>query len=460
VSITLLLSVMFSLYTAAGSLTIFLTTYLEGRQSEDMLYSRLVYQMHGRLDDAVDELGRSVELPAREVAFYDPDLRSCSIDDVGRLPDPLVHEYQAYATLDGTMSRYAIESVGIVMRRPDAPLQNTTEAYSWEVSAHPACTFFVYSRADAATWPQLHGFCGFYNGSEGPMVLDMKAPHLEPVEQALYANPALHAGGAFLPISRSWIDPTVNTLIYVVPIICEPNKTYAIAYAEKSLKQLDDAVHYSGIAEEGNYDGALVFIVEVATGLLVASSVPDQTISADGNRTRYTDAPDSQLRAVAGLLNARAEHLGLRFYHSYQDWQLGGEDGYLIYTQRVTKPGGLDWLAVCAIPYRHILGPLKERSSTAVLVFVFVTLFGIAVACATVYCCVTRPIRAMMSRDAANKSPKRWLYWISEVQLVANGVKRHAPPKRASTGITTSSNGENLEDEVQLALEETPTHNE
>ena len=464
---------MFCTYMFGTGLIVFVTTYAEGRQSLDMLYTRLVYQMHSRMGDAIDNLASSVEMPAREVRFYDPSLNGCDVSDIGKGFEPLAQEYQAYSSLEGPMGKLGIESVGIVMRKPiehQQPSANTsTNAYSWEVSAYPGCKEFVYSHSDSANWPQMHGFCGYYNGSEGALVIDQRAPQLEPIEERMYANPQAYEAGAFLPISRSWIDSTKFTLIYAVPRICEPNKTYAISYAEKSLAQLDEAVHYSGLAEEGNFDGTMVFVVEVTTGLLVASSVPNQTTDNDGNRILYTNASDAELRYAARLLSDRAGRLGLKMYRNYQDWQLGGEDGYLLFTMRITKTGGLDWLVVCAIPYKNVLGPINERASVSAIVYIVVNLLGMLVTCLTVYCCVSRPIRAIITRGEAGKNPPSRFFWISEVQLVAGAsrIRKRKPSGKgdeeaADAGFvhiaSKRNNGtaEDLETEISVALTEAP----
>lgn len=466
VSLSVLLSTVFSLVMAALCTGIYVACYTENSSTRDVLYAQNVYQQQVRLSELMDSLTDSVIQPARSVRIYDSEFARCKLTMNGKNPGALVRIFDAHSESEGSLSRFAIESVGVVMRKPGAS-QDSTDAYSWEISLHPSCRDFVYSHSDDTNWPKMYGWCGNDSLPDrilGPLVFSIDGPKLEPLEQAIYANPMKYASGAFLPIARSWVSNKTFTIIGVVPHMCEPNVTYAISYTEKSLSQLDDLVHYSAMASEDEYDGSFVFIVEVPTARLVACSIPDQTISADGNRTLLLEAPDRGLQIVGQFLMDYSGGVGLKYYKYFMSMRTAGEDGYLVYTFRVTKNGGLDCLVVHAVPYAIVFKDLDEKASVSVVVFIVLVILGVIFICAMIHFCVSRPIAHIINRGDNKQHVSRWFYWISEVQIVQNSVNKNgAPPRRKknkeddSGGVllsstSPSSSGAALDGEIELAL--------
>ena len=408
---------------------IFAVAYsMAGEQLEAMFW-QFSWAIQEKISSKTDDIIESCILPAREIQYYDSYLQECDIPITGDYwPEALIQNFNAHTTATGPMlKRFDLESLGIIKRTSQS--QNVKTEYTWEIAQHPNCTknglAYAYVYSDKTTNLKMIGVCGMRDGNiTGPLVIETDAPRLSPVEEAIFDGVEGTAQGAFLPIEFSWINPGTFTLIYEMPYRCgNSSQVYATTYAEKSLFQIDEILRQSAEEEKGS----IYYIVEIQTNYLVASSLPNQTVSFkedQPSRVMFFDAPNLVMRESAWYLKSRAGAHGLRYFDVPNSYRYKSpHQDMIIYTHpyrsAAANANGIEWLVVMVIPAEVVYGKINSMAGVAITVFCVGSLLGVIVSLFMVRI-LTRAIHTAIVNDEGIELGDSC---IAEIRAIRDNIK-------------------------------------
>lgn len=411
---------------------VFGVAFSNGKESVDILHERLILSTQARVAGMMDEPIDSVMLIAEQLQRYDVGLSDCSVPTDGDYDaTQLIRAFAAYNGIRGRLGRFSLESIGINMmiRRG---VKGSSAQYVWEVSVHPACESYAYVWADAYTDGMMYGVCVSPNGTvTGPQIMAESTPPLVQAEQDLFSAEFGTENGSFLPIGFSVVNNRTFTLIYSRAVRCHsnPGEVYALSYAEKSLDQLGFHLKES-IKDEGpTGEGTIIYIIEARTGLLVASSVDDQTTVIDKNgrvqRVTFYDAQDPMIRETALYLKAKSGSRGMDYFAHPRVFTALLNNRTVVYTVPFKADNsvvdGIDWVIVFVVPYDSIYGKIKAMLNTSALIFVLCLLLGSIITWWTSRVC-TRSIYAAARNDPEHQTIGS--HCLEEFQILHETIKK------------------------------------
>ena len=229
---------------------------------------------------------------------------------------------------------------------------------------------------------------------------------LDAYERQLLPGGSLPAGSRLYNDISTIYPGSPYTLTLMLSYACAPAPAppYAIVFAEQSLDQVTAAL--AGLVD-GSASVSSAFIVERATGYVVAASKPGQVagpIDANGKATRVlaTSAPDGAVSGAAGLLAPFASSVS-----ADAAAVTTVESGSLWVAASSYSDANLDWVLVTVIPKTTFLQDVAQASALSIGLSIAVVVVGTALVVSFVYCCITLPLARL--RDSVVAQDRRKL---------------------------------------------------
>ena len=300
---------------------------------------------------------------ARLAALITPELRDCALENQTQAtfdPYPLL-------TLNFASEAGLLQGVGVIT----APINASTgevdasNKVSFEVTdgsiVKPACPGYLYGFTTAA--PGYESYCIADSGAVDYSQVRYSGPDygLAPEEVDLIEG---RTSADFLPVFNL---VGRQSLTYELAWRCNSvtaRQAYGISFAQTNLLLL--SAYFQSMAQDG-----VIYVVERASGLLVASNVPDQTVTIDpasGSQVRVSAANASN-KAIQEIADA------LGPLSSFSSGEYISKN-YAILAQRyeyAPADSPLGWILVVAAERDGLVQTVKRVSSRSDVVIPVVT---------------------------------------------------------------------------------------
>lgn len=381
----------------------------EARAQVLVVYDEFAREMSDNMAGAVDAIVGGMREASRLVDVFEPRLARCAAPPVNHTGEVLL---RALTALPGGFGTWL--SLGLMQRASNAALplpSNVTAKWSWQMALGFGCPEHIYAYIDEQTAPAFLGYCArltannalelspslAYNGTDWGFTT---------LERLMLFDGALNE--SFVPVKA-----LLGTLefSYRRLVRCE-GKPFALVFTSRSIGQLDAALAAQRVDNNG-----VAFVVERATGMLVAASVANQThVPGTDLRVAADNATDARIRAAADYL----EPAGVG-YAPIPRTPAIDDDIYVTVTVYQAAPG-VDWLLVVAVDSKTIKGPFANADAARAGVIVVFIVLVLATALGTFFC-VTLPVRRMLSSSRGQRS-QLWCCAFAEISAMDEALLR------------------------------------
>jgi hypothetical protein len=315
-------------------------------------------QAHTNMEQALNASLGFVRFASTSVPYIVPILPPANLS--GFDPAQLMRMFDAY---DGE-SGFSFGSFGMLMRHPAG-----AGKLSWQIAKGFGCSPYMYAYSDAAIHPQFHGHCIDANGTVDWAVRTYSGLDwgLKPQESALLAGsmPAV-----FLPIFQLLGQFTL-TYEHAIP------SAGVVGFAELDLRTFSDYIAHNVSIFSGK---GYAYVTESATGAMIASTIPNSVVYANGTRIV---ASTSAVDAIRETVDAAATSTSI--------------GRWLVTQTRHTEPG-LDWMLYVVVLDADVYGDLYYSVIVAGVISMIIVLVAVAATFVGTFAWMTRPLRAVLDK--------------------------------------------------------------
>lgn len=339
---------------------------------QTLFYNQLGQAILLGIKTSADHITSNLLVSAQSVYYSEPLISGCSMPNTGYDPERLVKLFNSLST-DPTRE---LSSIGIIRYDSGTP----DGKISWELASGFGCPEYIYGFDDPASYPAYLGYCTFTNST-----VDWARVAYNGTDWGLKAQER------YLLISNTTIGTVIHLPIFALldqlTLTVEQSVgclggVYGAVFAEQSLSQTDEAL--ATMTTSSILPGAVAFIVELSSGYLVSSSIPNQTQIPDptspGNALRVlansTPSPDIQTIYSSYLTGAQPA-----------DWWVLGEN-YI--------SEDLQWVLVVGLPATGFVQAIRGISGLAIGVGLGIIVVMLVLAVLFTVFCVARPLKQMV----------------------------------------------------------------
>lgn len=334
-------------------------------------YDVLTAQVNHEITTVANQIVYDLRETAKAVYDSEPLLQQCDMPRANYSDAVLVRLFNSMSS-----ERRPLGSLGIIQWAP-----NTTNGkVSWQVVAGYGCPTLMYAAAEPSTYPTFTGYCINATTGEkapGPPAYIGTDWGLKPEEADMLVTQT--RTNVFLPVFALL---GYYTLTYEERVTCSgSNKSYAAVFAELSLAKLD-----ATLADLTNKSTGASVILERTTGLLIGSSIPNQT-QVNNSRVHLCNASAQVLRDMCETVGGAQAIASL---NSAKSWGEGSN-----WVSATPYADGIDWVLLTSVPQTSFLTAVRSATGISVGTGVAVGVFLILVTVVGVYVLVSRRLTAL-----------------------------------------------------------------
>lgn len=381
----------------------------EARAQLLVVYDSFAREMADNMEGAVDSIVTAMRDASLAVDTFEPRLATCAAPATNHTGEVLL---RALTALPDTAGTDAWLSLGLMQRASTAIGTNETRKWSWQMAAGFGCREHIYAFIDAATAPAFVGYCAELDDN-GTFVLSSAVAYngtdwgFTELEKAMLFDGAFNE--SFVPVKA-----LLGTLEFSYRRLVRcGGRPYALVFASRTIAQLDAALRTQRATNNG-----VAFVVERATGLLVAASIANQThVLGTEARVPALNASDARIRDAAAYLRTE----GAGFLRTNTDPAL--DDPLYVSAVPYAPARGIDWLLVVAVDAHIIAGPLGDTVTTARTVAAVIVVAAALITAIGTIVFVTLPVRRMLG-SARGRGTQLWCCSFSEIWAVDEALLR------------------------------------
>ena len=382
----------------------------ESRAQLLVVYDSFAREMADNMEGAVDSIVTAMRDASLSVDVFEPRLASCAAPAVNHTGEVLLRALTALP--DAATGAATWLSLGVMQRASEQLGSNATRKWSWQMAAGFGCREHIYAYIDATTQPAFVGYCAELDDNN-TFVLSRSIAYngtdwgFTELEKAMLFENKFNE--SFVPVKAllGVLEFSYRRLVH-----CR-GQPYALVFASRTIAQLDYALR----AQRASNDG-IAFVVERTTGLLVASSVQNQThVPGTDMRVAAVNATDARIRDAATYLPADGAGYGAAGVQPEPD------DPLYVSAVAYAPARGIDWLLVVAVDAQSVAGPLGDTINTARGVAAGIVVLAALLTAIGTILCVTLPVRRMLASSRGQRT-QLWCCSFSEIWAVDEALLR------------------------------------